>query len=60
MLERRKKEIMVRSWIEAEKERLLERAYDTEDLFLGSFYAQCIESTAADAHEIFLEEVLML
>ena len=58
MLERRKKEMMVRSWIEAEKERLLERAYDAEDPFLGSFYAQCIESTAADAHEIFLETPL--
>ena len=52
MLER-KKEMMVRSWIEEEKERLLERAYDAEEPFLGSFYAQCIESTAADAHEIF-------
>ena len=55
MLEKRKKEQTIRLWIEDEKERLLERAYLEEDLFLASFYAQCIESTAADAHEVFLE-----
>ena len=55
MLEKRKKENMVRNWIEGTKEGLLERAYDTENPFLGAFYAQCIESTAADAHEVFLE-----
>lgn len=58
MLEKRKKETMVGLWIEAEKERLLERAYDAGDLFLASFYAQCVESTAADAHEVFLETPL--
>ncbi|MBQ7103167.1 MAG: hypothetical protein IJN89_03820, partial [Anaerotignum sp.] len=58
MLEKRRKEMLVRIWIEKEKERLLERAYDAEDLFLGAFYAQCIESTAADAHEVFLETPL--
>lgn len=58
MLEKRKKEAMVRSWIEAEKERLLERAYALEEPFLSAFYAQCVESTAADAHEVFLETPL--
>ena len=58
MLEKRRKENMARFWIEEEKERLLERAYDAENLFLGAFYAQCIESTAADAHEVFLETPL--
>ena len=58
MLEKRKKENQVRLWIEAEKERLLQRAYDAENLFFGAFYAQCIESTAADAHEVFLETPL--
>lgn len=58
MLEKRRKENMVRAWIEAEKEHLLEQAYDLENPFLGAFYAQCIESTAADAHEVFLETPL--
>ena len=55
MLEKRKKENQVRVWIEIEKEYLLERAYDVKNPFAGAFYAQCIESTAADAHEVFLE-----
>ena len=55
MLERRKKESLVQLWIEGEKERLLECAYDAENPFLGAFYAQCVESTAADAYEVFLE-----
>ena len=55
MLEKRKKENMVRFWVEKEKERLLERAYKEANPFLGAFYAQCAESTAADAHEVFLE-----
>ena len=55
MLEKRKKENQVRFWIEAEKEWLLGRAYAVENPFLGAFYAQCAESTAADAHEVFLE-----
>ena len=59
MLEKRKKENIVRGWIEGEKERLLERAYLSENLFLAAFYAQCVESTAADAHEIFLETPLV-
>lgn len=58
MMEKRKKEAIVRGWIEGEKERLLERAYDAENPFLGAFYAQCIESTAADGHEVFLETPL--
>ncbi|MGN0136100.1 hypothetical protein [Anaerotignum sp.] len=58
MLERRKKEARVRCWIEAERERLSGRAYAYKDVFLSSFYAQCAESTAADAHEIFLETPL--
>ncbi len=58
MLEQRKKENIVRGWIEEEKIRLLERAYGAEPSFLTAFYAQCIESTAADAHEVFLETPL--
>jgi hypothetical protein len=49
---------MVRGWIEEEKANLLERAYQRETSFLVSFYAQCIESTAADAYEVFLETPL--
>ena len=59
MLERRKKENQVLAWVESEKEGLLERAYDVEDPFLGAFYAQCVESTAADVCEMFLEMPLM-
>lgn len=58
MLEKRKKENRVRLWIEEEKERLLVRAYDMENPFLSAFYVQCVESTAADAHEVFLETPL--
>ena len=58
MLEKRRKENQVRLWIETEKEQLLQRAYDVDDLFLSAFYAQCAESTAADAHEVFLETPL--
>lgn len=58
MLERRKKETQVQGWIEAERGRLSQRAYAYEDAFLASFYAQCVESTAADAHEVFLETPL--
>ncbi|MBQ7759263.1 hypothetical protein [Anaerotignum sp.] len=58
MLERRKKENLVRCWIEEERERLSVRAYALEDSFLAAFYAQCVESTAADAYEIFLETPL--
>lgn len=55
MIEKRRQERAVRRWIEEERERLLVRAYALEDGFLAAFYAQCVESTAADAHEIFLE-----
>ena len=58
MLERRKKEQQARFWIEAQRERLSRQAYAYGDAFLASFYAQCVESTAADAHEIFLETPL--
>ena len=58
MLEKRKKENQVRFWIEGEKEQLLIRAYRAENPFLGAFYGQCVESTAADAHEVFLETPL--
>ncbi len=50
-----KRRNMVRIQVEAERERLLEKAYGLECPFLQAFYAQCIESTAADAHEMFLE-----
>lgn len=58
MLEKRKKENQVRCQIEAERERLSAQAYAYADAFAASFYAQCAESTAADAHEIFLETPL--
>lgn len=58
MMERRKRESQVRCWIEGEKEQLLLRAYAVENPFLAAFYAQCAESTAADAHEVFLETPL--
>lgn len=58
MLEKRKKEQQVRLWIEAERERLSEGAYAYGEPFLAAFYAQCVESTAADAHEVFLETPL--
>ena len=58
MLEKRKKEQKIVFWIEAEKTKRLERAYGAVDLFLGAFYAQCVESTAADAYEVFLETPL--
>ena len=58
MREKRKKEMRLRVWIEEERERLSLRSYACEDAFLGAFYAQCVESTAADAHEIFLETPL--
>lgn len=59
-MERRKQGASVRQWIEEERERLSERAYAlAEDCaFYGAFYAQCVESTAADAHEVFLETPL--
>ena len=53
MLEKRKN--MIGLWIEETRDSLAERAYGMEDPFLGAFYGQCIESTAADACEIFLE-----
>ncbi len=58
MLEKKKKIGLVKQWIEEAKEGLLEQAYREEDAFLASFYAQCIESTAADAYEMFLETPL--
>lgn len=58
MLEKRKKEAAVGGWIEEIRAFLAERAYATEDPFLGAFYGQCIESTAADAYEVFLETPL--
>jgi len=58
MLEKRKKENLVRCWIEEEKDSLLERAYGAEDAFASAFYAQCVESTAADIYEVFLETPL--
>lgn len=46
-------------WVEAERERLSARAYAQEDAFLQAFFAQCVESTSADAQEVFLETPLM-
>ncbi len=58
MWEKRKKEEQLALWIEAERERLSARAYALEDAFLRAFFAQCVESTAADAYEVFLETPL--
>ena len=58
MWKKRKKEEELLLWIEAERERLSARAYALEDAFLQAFFAQCVESTAADAHEVFLETPL--
>ena len=58
MWEKRKKEEQLGLWIEAERERLSARAYALEDAFLRAFFAQCVESTAADAYEVFLETPL--
>lgn len=58
MWEKRKKEERLGLWIEAERERLSARAYALEDAFLRAFFAQCVESTAADAYEVFLETPL--
>ena len=58
MLEKRKKEQKIVFWIEREKACRLERAYGVADPFLGAFYGQCTESTAADAYEVFLETPL--
>lgn len=55
---KRKKEARLLLWIEAERERLSARAYAQEDAFLQAFFAQCVESTSADAQEIFLETPL--
>lgn len=59
-MKRRRQCVAVRRWIEEERERLSAQAYALaeESAFYGAFYAQCIESTAADAHEIFLETPL--
>lgn len=59
MWEKRKKEEQLVLWIEAERERLSARAYALEDAFLRAFFAQCVESTAADAYEVFLETPLV-
>ncbi|MBR4015104.1 MAG: hypothetical protein IKI88_02740 [Anaerotignum sp.] len=58
MLEKKKQEAAVRQWIERERQRLSERAYALENAFYSAFYAQCVESTAADAYEVFLENPL--
>ena len=58
MWEKRKKGEQLVLWIEAERERLSARAYALEDAFLREFFAQCVESTAADAYEVFLETPL--
>ncbi|MFV0314530.1 MAG: hypothetical protein ACK5I7_05430 [Anaerotignum sp.] len=41
--------------IEYCKDYFVERAYMQKNEFYGAFYLQCVESTAADAYEIFLE-----
>lgn len=45
----------ISAWIEGWKAYLLERAYTQISGFETDFYVQCIESTAADAYEVFLE-----
>ena len=60
MWEKRKKEERLGLWIEAEQERLSARAYALEDAFLRAFFAQCVESTAADAYEVFWKRRLRI
>ena len=58
MWTKRNKEEQLLLWIEAERERLSARAYAQKDAFLQAFFAQCVESTSADVHEVFLETPL--
>lgn len=58
MLEKRKKEQQVRIWTEEIREYYLQKAYGLQQPFQGAFYAQLVESTAADAYEVFLETPL--
>lgn len=55
---KREQEKALRGWIEAERVRISARAYGYGDPFLGAFFAQCAESTAADAYEVFWETPL--
>ena len=56
MQEKRRKEFLL--WVAAAREQFLIRVYAEEDAFLQAFFAQCVESSAADAHEVFLEAPL--
>ncbi len=58
MLEKRRTEQKICSWIEEERERLLFRVEEAEG-FPAVFYLQCVESTAADAYEVFMETPLI-
>ncbi len=51
----REQDVFCKGCIELVREILLQRAYVLEDRFFKEFFVQCIESTTADAYEMFLE-----
>ncbi len=50
-----KKSDFIRKNIESQKDMYLERTGELRNSFFEAFFEQCIESTVADAYEIFLE-----
>ena len=50
-----KKSDFIRKNIESQKDMYLERTRELRNSFFQAFFEQCIESTVADAYEIFLE-----
>lgn len=54
-MKRGKKLDLIQRYIEEQKYEYLERTGDLENSFYLSFYELCVESTVADAYEIFLE-----
>lgn len=53
-----KKDERCRVLIEYCKIYFLDRAYNLENQFYSAFYVQCVESTAADGYETFLETTM--
>lgn len=54
-MRRKRQKEMGAFWVELYREVFLKRAYALENGFHCYFYAQCIESTTADAYEMFFE-----
>lgn len=52
----KEREKEARRYLEESREIFLERAYALDNLFYSGFYAQCVESTAADGWEMFFED----